>query len=296
MCALARTNDRSAVELSRRFYSWLHDLESSPQAAKGYTGKVVVLTADDVRLQIGNAMYNPIRRFKTLAVTLDQAMQGNFTKLVQDLSDYDRPEWKDLCPIGNVSASHLSEEDGFPIMCSDGDDVSGYNISWWRDYVRTEISTSKIFGSYWSTLRLFCVAWRRPAKWAFKGPFTSPKARTDGAGNPVPGYPAAPLLVLSNRLDPVSPLRSARLTAAGHPGSRLVIQESIGHCTLSTGQGPCTKDIVAEYFHTGKVPDEKETICPSACGPWDDGCDGMATVDGHDQFQQYQRRLPLEMV
>lgn len=219
-------------------------------------------------------------------------MQGNHTALVHNLPDNEAPDWVSICPIGHTTIPHLTLEEGFPILCSDSDDVSRNNTSRWQNYVRKEIATSSIYGSFWSTIRIYCVTWRTPAKWSFKGPFTTPRANTDDEGKPVSGYPAAPILFLANRLDPVSPLRSARAMAANHPESMIVIQESIGHCTMSAGQGACIKSIVAEYLYTGKVPGEKETIRPGVCGPRDETCESVSEM-GFERRRMFYGGFPL---
>lgn len=63
--------------------------------------------------------------------------------------------------------------------------------------------------------------------------------------------PAASLLILSNRIDPITPLENACKLSHHHPGSSVVV-ESVGHCALTRSK--CIKDITREYFNTGKVP------------------------------------------
>jgi len=66
--------------------------------------------------------------------------------------------------------------------------------------------------------------------------------------------PEAPLLFLSSRFDPVTPLSSAYAMSARHPGSSVMVQESAGHTALHSAQSNCTKLVVQKYFETGEVP------------------------------------------
>lgn len=115
---------------------------------------------------------------------------------------------------------------------------------------------SQLFGSYWSMLRFSCSSWPFSPNLSFKGPFKTPKA----VPNLAAGHPAAPLLFLSNRLDPVTPLKSARAMASNHPGAALVVQESMGHCTISTAPSDCTRRIIADYLEFGTVPSGENCV------------------------------------
>lgn len=126
------------------------------------------------------------------------------------------------------------------VSCADGPDVSRRDLSDWAF---------------------------RP-KYKFEGPFGMPEASGDGSG-PEEGRPAAPILFLSNRWDPVTPPAHARVVMDSFPGAGLVVQESTGHCATLGAIGPCVRDIMAEYFATGAVPEE-EVTCEATRGIWDD--------------------------
>lgn len=294
VCALARQEDKSVSELSRRFYSWLHEVDETPAPGIGPSGTIVVLTGRDVRQVIGSVLYKPLDKFRNLAETLDQAMRGNTTNLLKVILDSTVPKLKDACPIAEGPEPDVPrEEGGASVLCADGDDVTGHDAVWWRKYVRKQLSTSSIFGEYWSTIRMSCSAWPFKSNWVFKGPFTTPAAKLTAGGKTVPGHPAAPILFLSNRLDPVTPLKAARAMAAKHPGAGLVVQEAMGHCTLSGGEGDCVKNIVADYLEFGEVP-KHETICEAACGPWDEDYKKLtAAQTSADEPTLELRRWPL---
>lgn len=174
------------------------------------------------------------------------------------------------------------------MLCEDGDDVSDKSPEWWERYVSREPKLSDVFGAYWSTIRFACSGWRIRPNWTFKGPFKTPKSDA----SLVPGRPAAPLLFLTNRLDPVTPLSAARAMLAGHPGSAVVVQEAIGHCTIVSAPSVCTDEIVRDYLEFGTLPDE-ETSCNVGCGPWDKDCQPLKTTARFWPEHSYEGRLWL---
>ncbi|PHH88192.1 hypothetical protein CDD83_7866 [Cordyceps sp. RAO-2017] len=275
-CPLARPNDTSGADIRARVDAWLAALDQSPAAvADTPSGSVVALTAHDYLDVFLQCLYLPIPLFHRFAEALDASMAGNFTAFLPLLDATGvTPHLRDGCvrPDARPKAPVVRPESGSAVLCLDGDSLAGNDVAWWRRYLKTQLAQSPLFGANWSLIRFTCSAWPFRNSWPFKGPFTSPEPRP-GA----PGSPAAPLLFLSNRLDPVTPLRAARAMAAGHPRAGLVVQEAMGHCTLASASSPCTARIVADYFDSGRLPD-RGTTCQVLCGPWDPGC----TVSGLD--------------
>ncbi|UNI16547.1 hypothetical protein JDV02_002973 [Purpureocillium takamizusanense] len=290
-CALSRPSDSSGESIRARLHDFIQKMDDRPlvvplpsegSSSSSSSSNVAVLTANDVRRVMSNAIYKPIQQFRPLASALDGLMSGRnataFAALVAAASLV--PRLRDACafngsdPSSPQSLAVDRREAGSSVLCADGDDVTAKDTAWWRRYVAEQVSLSSLMGAYWSTIRFSCSAWRFRSNWSFKGPFTTPEPVTTPDGRPVKGKPAAPILFLSNSLDPVTPLRSARAMAAAHPGARLVIQDALGHCALATADSTCTKRLVAHYLATGKVPSDEETDCrDTTCGPWDEGCE-----------------------
>ncbi|PNY29548.1 Carboxylesterase A [Tolypocladium capitatum] len=276
VCALARSADSSGADIRARFDAWLNAIDESPLVSVTPAGNIVVVSSRDVRGLMGSAMYSPIQQFTRLADILNATMAGNATALVAVMDTAGSvPHLKDACTVaGNATDAERNvdrAEGGFSVLCADGDSLADKDAAWWRRYVEKQVQTSSLMGAYWSTIRLSCSAWPFRTNWSFKGPFTTPEARVTSRGTPVTGRPAAPLLFLSNRLDPVTPLAAARAMAALHPGAGLVVQESLGHCAVATADSSCTAHIVADYIESGVVP-AGEATCSTDCGPWDEGC------------------------
>lgn len=261
---LRNTTDTSPRHIQNRVDSFMAHLDKSPLALQ-YQGTPFVLAGDHVRTIIGSVLYDPAAGFQTLAYGLAQAIAGNSTLPVAAFVETGNfPSLSEGCAIDTVSQG---DEASLAVLCGDGDDVTSKDLAWWRLYVDGQVSTSRILAPYWSTIRFGCSSWRFRANWRFTGPFTTPPANATD----VDRVPATPLLFMSNRLDPVSPLRSARAMAALHPGSAFVIQNAIGHTVVGMDPSECVSNILATYFESGAVPADT-AYCEPKCGPWDVGC------------------------
>lgn len=173
---------------------------------------------------------------------------------------------QDACQGGDLSHPNHSEVKDSTV-CGDGDDVSDEDLSWWTHYADTLARQSRVLGRNWSSTRLICSSWPARANWRFTGPYTTPLPDASAK----PGVPSAPILFLSNRLDPVTPLSGARKMSRSFPGSRIVVQEAMGHVALLSAQSECTWSILSDYLDTGNMPKEG-TTCKPKCGPWDANC------------------------
>ncbi|KAG6194647.1 hypothetical protein E4U10_002713 [Claviceps purpurea] len=322
-CALARPSDKSPSDITTRFRTWLSSLDASPLAGLSSSGNPVILTGADIRLLLSTAAYKPLSSFKPLAQLLNTTMQGQglpllFSTLESTLLG---GPLQNACPILTndtttptpaPAVADTGSDALTAIVCGDGEDLTSKTLPWWQSYIDHQKNTSSVFGAYWSQIRFSCARWPFRANWIFRGPFTTPSppsaaaaaALTTSVGAAALGA-AAPLLFLSNRLDPVTPLSAARAMARRHPGAGLVVQEALGHCAIAAAYSSCTRDIVAEYFLTGRVPGEGERSCEAECGAWDVGCearmmggkdggDGRDGRDGGEEwFERNVRRFPL---
>jgi hypothetical protein len=238
--------------------------------------------------------YNPITTFIQVAELLNNAIvHENYDPILGVIESGLGAPLQDACPVANITLKPNQAQDPLTgVLCLDGEDIRDKNASWWKHYVEKQVSQSSIFGAFWSGIRFPCSRWRFKPIWSFYGPFTSPEPTKFGERTEK-GKPAAPIMFLSNRLDPVTPLVSARTMAKNHPGAKVVIQEAMGHCATFSAYSECTKRIVADYFDTGKLP-ENETACQAECGPWDDGCGRVvAKAAGQNDEKWFARRFPL---
>ncbi|WQF84476.1 Putative peptidase S33 tripeptidyl aminopeptidase-like, alpha/Beta hydrolase [Colletotrichum destructivum] len=260
-CALRRPSDKGWQDIRRRVEDLVKQLDDAPVAV--LDGKLTnILTGYDVTLSFKNPLYTPYREFPKLAEKLNSAIEGNYTALLE-AAKAGIPRLDQACSHPNASESSATFGDGGQaVLCSDGEDSTNFTIADYQAYVSELESQSPTFAGYWSQIRLACTGWRARPKWRFAGPFTTPEH--DPAG--VEGKPAAPLLFMSSRLDPVTPLRNALKASAQHPGSAVVIQESVGHCAIATGSR-CSTEIIQKYFEHGTVP-TSGTVCQADCDVW----------------------------
>lgn len=226
-----------------------------------------------MRRYVGLAVYHPLEKFAGLHRLVAAAMAGDEGAIVEMFSASSiKPLFQNGCPASGNGAPQSRFQPG-PLegepayVCGDGSDVTGKDASWWMGYFQQQEQQSRVLGRYWPYTRLICSSWPVKANWRFTGPFTSPAADPSNK----PGVPLAPILFLSSRLDPVTPVSAARRMTAGHPGAGIVVQNSVGHCALDSAPSRCTHALVAEYMDTGKVP-KGEVTCEVDCGPWDKDC------------------------
>lgn len=199
---------------------------------------------------------------------LADALECNYTLISQEL---DLPPLQDACGINNYTGPPPMEATT-SIACSDADfaDPDGpyqggerQGIPFWQDYVDTLKNQSSMLGPWWSEIASRCAGWRTRPKWRFTGPFTTPPADPSLKE----GVPAAPILFTSSRLDPVTPLYTAYLLSNDHPGSAVLIHETVGHCAALSAWIDCFNEAVRAYFDDGIVP-ENGTACDTTCKPF----------------------------
>ena len=157
----------------------------------------------------------------------------------------------------------VSEDAQAAIVCSDGESSVDLTLSDWTAYFQ-ELANQSAVSTSWSEIRFRCANWPARPPYRFTGPFATPPHDP----SLTEGRPAAPLLFLSSRIDPVTPVRNAHAMAARHPGSAVVTQESVGHCALGTAISSCTVGIVRAYFENGTVP-ERGAVCDLDCGDFE---------------------------
>jgi len=144
------------------------------------------------------------------------------------------------CPAnGSLPVRPPTVDATIAILCSDGIDQSSVDIDQFTTYWDMLESISPTAGSIWAGLMLRCAGWKVKASHSFKGPFGRNTSN--------------PILFISNTADPVTPLRSARLTHGLYPNSGLLISDHAGHSSLSNPH-PCLLDHINRYFQAGELP------------------------------------------
>ncbi|KAK7916872.1 TAP-like protein-domain-containing protein [Apiospora marii] len=275
-CALWSTNDADATAIRDRVRHFLKELGAEPiphVAPLEETNNFVAVTKHDVLEAIFHALYQPQRDFPALARLLSDAMQGNLTLLYASLNQ--APTHKDSCSTHNKTeppAYTWGPDAMTAVACGDGEPQTNLTAAAFADYVADlQRRQNADFAYLEAQVRLGCSGWRVRPRYRFDGPWTTPVADARG----VRGVPAAPILFVSSRYDPVTPLANAVAMARGHPGSRVLVQENAGHGSLFS-PGRCREDYIKRYFATGEVPAEG-VVCKPDCQPFQD-CPRMSEV------------------
>ncbi|KAH7093917.1 TAP-like protein-domain-containing protein [Auriculariales sp. MPI-PUGE-AT-0066] len=138
------------------------------------------------------------------------------------------------------------------VVCSDAPELSPKAASTAVEKLQAEVirlyeeDGNKYFAA---SMMSACHAWPvRPAR-RFEGPFNNTLRN--------------PILVIGNTADPVTPLRNAmRVNKLLGNSSRLIIQDSTGHCSVSTAS-LCTTNAIRAYLLNGTLPENGLFCAPS---------------------------------
>lgn len=264
-CSLKRPSDNKWQDIRQRVDDFIAQTNQQPiPILTNHT--LTTITGDDILGAFKGPVYSPLYGFKPLAGLLNDTLEGNYTMILFN-TILGTPHLHDHCAPLNKTKTLLQRPGGdatHAIKCGDGEDETKHDIAHFQSYLTELKSQSQTLGALWATIRLSCSGWTIRPKWRFTGPFTTPEHDS----SLVEGKPAAPLLFLSTRLDPVTPLRNAVNMAKNHPGAAVVIQENTGHCSLSA-PSKCTRTIIQDYLEHGKMP-ENGTICEPDCDPWNE--------------------------
>ncbi|KAK7973462.1 hypothetical protein PG988_007596 [Apiospora saccharicola] len=274
-CALWGPDDPDASSIRDFVRLFLGELEAAPIShVVPETNTIVAITKHDVLEAILRVLYQPQRDFPALARLLTEAMQGNLTLLYASLNQ--APTHRDSCKDGRNTTGAPDYTWGPDVMtavaCGDGEPQTNLTAVEFADYVADlQRNQNADFAYIEAQVRLGCSGWRIRPKYRFDGPWTTPAADA----RELPGVPAAPILFVSSRYDPVTPLANAVAMSRDHPGSRVLVQENAGHGSLMS-PGKCREGWIKRYFATGEMPPEG-TVCQPDCQPFQE-CSRMKEV------------------
>ncbi|KAI9701612.1 MAG: hypothetical protein M1820_006383 [Bogoriella megaspora] len=272
-CPLAEERSTPS-DIQEKVSSIISKLYHNPLPVTGSAPEVI--SYSDVRNLIFGSLYTPVQAFPYLANLLADIDAGNGTRFAELV----RPYYTTSCNTQSGSASSINGLEPLrngsiglntlataAIACSDGDSSSDFTLSDFEEYWPKLVDLSPTIGEMWAELRLECTGWKIRPFHRYLGPY---EAQT-----------SHPILWISTTADPVTPLRSAQKMAKGFPGSRVLVQDSAGHCSLSS-YSECIAKEVRRYFQTGKLPKEG-TVCEADEQPWQDDRQSAMRL-GEDRF------------
>ncbi|KAF1986796.1 hypothetical protein K402DRAFT_393421 [Aulographum hederae CBS 113979] len=224
-----------------------------------------VITYSNLYTQLKNALYQPHSNFRHLAKVIHDISSGNGTALAalkqsayhgicpsQDCQ-LEGP-WSDSCH--NPELGPYKAETSAAIHCSDSTiDYSKHHSAefFWENW-QTLRNQSSALGDYWAEITLACGNWAIRPAWPLNTTITAEKT-------------AHPILWVGNSRDPVTPVRNARRMASLFPGSKVLEQNSGGHCSVSEPSF-CTAEVIRAYFQRGHLPKDG-LVCQPFSGPFD---------------------------
>ncbi|RAK74767.1 alpha/beta hydrolase [Aspergillus fijiensis CBS 313.89] len=228
-----------------RYENLLTTLKANPVAvpASGDRGPDII-TYSDVKMLVMQAVYTPMESFERVARFLTDLTHRNGSAFAE-YKQRERQDWRRTPPCDpNGSKPCMvpgenTDEAQMSILCSDGQDIRGMNKETFRNYWHTLRNQSETVGDIWAEIRFGCIEWKARPAWQFDAP--------------IAGNTSHPLLFAGNTYDPVTPLRNAFAMSKQFPGSVVLQQNSVGHCTLS-GPSLCSAKVIRGYFQTGELP------------------------------------------
>ncbi|KAF2634048.1 alpha/beta-hydrolase, partial [Massarina eburnea CBS 473.64] len=254
LCPLALSSS-STENIEQRVKKIIGSLYHNPITITTAEHGPDIFTYTDLMAIIFSALYTPTYAFTFVAKILsDVENRGGPT--LDSLTRNFIPTHVYQCPIGN-SSLHIPWDTNVPgtsILCGDGIDQSPTTLEAFEEYWHLLNGISPSAGSLWAMLKMQCTAWKIRPLFRF------------GDDENFYGNTSYPILWISTTADPVTPLRSARIMQERFPGSGLLVQDSAGHCSISTPT-PCSILRIREYFQRGALPDEN-TVCIPPPSPW----------------------------
>ncbi|KAK5089962.1 hypothetical protein LTR05_000130 [Lithohypha guttulata] len=278
-CAFFDSNTTSLSDLEKKMHTLLNRLRNNPLAV-AHNGSADLVTYDDMANLIHGAAYAPRYFWPDVAQVAQDLLNNNGTSIIKYLKSLQIPQSPNTntptSPDDHKSLVLNNETLPYPpdysgglegaisILCGDGESLNGLTKHDWKQRFSQLNNQSAIAGPFWAAIPFMCQHWPsslRPADQnRFKGPFQSRLADYDER--------ASPLLFIGNTADPVTPLRNAIGNSRHHEGSRVLTQDSPGHCAGPVNPSTCTFEVIRSFFANGTLP-EIGKVCTIDGSPWD---------------------------
>ena len=240
--------DKSPEDIEKRFEAIIKDLTDSPITVtdRSFVQTPVVITMADFKAYLTKVPYDPIRwfpEFATVLTDLEKRNGGFFASITGAGISLDQ------CTLNE--ANPVQAETRYIIGCNDaGVRFNLSTINAWTDHVHLLVNQSRWLGEVWPNIALGCrsldVSNHVPESQRFIGP-------------PSAANTSAPILFISTKIDPVTPLTAAKKMAALFGGSGLLIQNNVGHASISAPSA-CSRHVIQRYFVNATLPDSG-TVC-----------------------------------
>lgn len=275
--------------VARRLHRLLARLRREPVAVFGPSAPDWVADAD-VRTVIFWALYSPILRFPIAAEALAALEKGDGSKVAAIVHiPYECPCALDGaagvagdagCLDGSEKPNTGIEADS-AILCQDGGSGadggrSNATLAEMAAYVDELKDQSEMVAGNWARIQMACTGWTVKARGL------APRYRQHPQRPPT--ETKNPILFVSTRLDPVTPLRNAEKARTEFAGAGLLVQESEGHCSVSAPSA-CSAARIGRYFADGVV-DGFTAVCGADATPWSAEASAMLRGEGRGEGEE----------
>jgi pimeloyl-ACP methyl ester carboxylesterase len=211
-----------------------------------------IITIADLKMFMVGVPHTPMEIFPKFAHILVELEERTAYRLAAERGIGQKPS-------DCIAAPGATSDSGpkYFISCTDANgrfNLSTYDA--WVEHANRLVEQSQYLGEAWASITAIqCrkLNIKAPQSQVFKGQFGAKKTSN-------------PLLFVSTRLDPVTPLRAAKKMVKMFGGAALLIQNTVGHASISS-RSSCTAGTVRNYFQNAALP-EKGTICESLDVPF----------------------------
>ncbi|KIY71878.1 alpha/beta-hydrolase [Cylindrobasidium torrendii FP15055 ss-10] len=243
-------NASSEDAILQRVYALIDESISNPVVVPGFNDTNAVVSFPLLKGAIFQSLYWPYTYFPLLSVALAELEDGNGT-----LAYIGAGGTGALNPNSSMEKSVLDPDfvwgglrevsAFFAISCTDGADKIAASLEeLTSDYESLEKVSS--FGDRFFPFRAWCSGWQVRPEATFRGPIAA--ANT-----------SFPILIIGNEADHITPFAAAKRVSANFPGSVVLKQNSVGHCSVSSASA-CTRQYILRYLGNGTLP-EPDTTC-----------------------------------
>ncbi len=239
-CALYES---SPDKIRRRFFRVLEHVKENPVTIP-LAEPPAIITHKALLAQFFYATYKPLTMYALVVNTIHAIETGN-TAALTALAPLIVSPIECKCGDRPDPAFRGDNEVTFAIACGDGDERA-WDLGEYRKWYRGLEAQSHLMAPMWGIYWMQCAEWPIRAKWRWTGPLAAKNT-------------SHPILVVSAKYDPVTPLPDARNVQKRYAGAGLLVQDSYGHCSLSS-PSMCTAKHVRRYFEEGTLPADG-TLC-----------------------------------
>ncbi|KAJ7077615.1 hypothetical protein C8R44DRAFT_689517 [Mycena epipterygia] len=235
-CPLADYTDEPYEDIEARLESFFDRLATTPLPVP-FAFRPGFLTSGAARALLIMSLERPLE-WASSATAFAQAMAGNGTLLFNELAPVERNPHYDLVRLGVACLD--SPPPKSPADMPTAEDLAA-------EFLRTMREVSPHFGASLSVGEPDggCQYWPVRGPERFVGPWNASLER--------------PMLIVSNTMDPITPIQSGlRLNSLMPDSTRIIFQDGPGHCSTAIPT-LCTTKLVRGYY-AGTLP-ENGTMC-----------------------------------